>query len=161
MDTTLVIMAFVLMSIIISPFLLHYLSQKKKEAKLSNELSRLAKSENAMLTQKEFWRQRYAIGIDESSKKILYVNKEQGTVIKLSEVAKCRINAVSRNAKTKNSNVTIIEKLDLIFTFHKSVKPEMTLQFYDSDEFFSTDNERVLIEKWLGVIKSNLKNGLE
>lgn len=154
-------MALVLMSVIVSPFLLHHLSQKKKEAKSHNELLRLTESENAIISQKEFWRQRYAIGLDESSKKVFYVNQEEGIVINLSEVAKCRINVVSRNAKTKNSNVNIIEKLDLIFTFHKSDKPEMTLQFYDSTEFMSIDNERVLIEKWLGIIKSNLKNGLE
>ena len=86
-------MALVLLSIIVSPFLLHHLSQKKKEAKLRNELLRLAESENAIISQKEFWRQRYAIGIDESSKKVFYVNKEEGIVIDLSEGAKCRIDA--------------------------------------------------------------------
>lgn len=161
MDITLIIMAIVLMAIIISPFLLHYLSQKRKEAKILHEFLSLAESENAKLSQMEFWRQRYGIGIDEVSKKMFYIsiNKEKGerTIINLSEVDQCRINAISRNAKTTSGNVTVIERLDLVFTFNTPDKPEKTLQFYDSAEFISTDNERVLIEKWFGIIKSNLK----
>lgn len=162
MDITLIIMAIVLMAIIISPFLLHHLSQKKKEAKILNEFLSLAESENAIISQKELWRQRYVIGLDELSKKIYYINKNKDkverTIISLSEVDQCRINAISRNAKTTSGNVTVIERLDLIFTFNKPDKPEKTLQFYDSAEFISTDNERVLIEKWFGIVKPKLKS---
>ncbi len=155
-------MAIVLVAMIISPFLLHHLSQKRKEAKIFNDILVLSESENAIISQKETWRQRYVIGIDELSKKIYYINKnkdnEERTIINLSEVDECSINAISRNAKTTSGNVTIIERLDLVFTFNKSDKQEKSLQFYDSSVFMSPDNERVLIEKWFGIIKSNLNS---
>lgn len=77
--------------------------------------------------------------------------------INLSEVVQCRINAVSRNARTKSGSIAVVEKLDLVFTFNRPDKNEKALQFYDSSEFMGLDNERVLIEKWLGIIRSNLK----
>ena len=162
MDITMTIMAIVLMAIIISPFLLHHLSQKREEAKILYDILVLSESENAMISQKETWRQRYIIGIDELSKKLYYINKnkdnEDRTIINLSEVDECRINAISRNAKTKSGNISVIERLDLVFTFNKADKPEKTLQFYDSSVFMSPDNERILIDKWFGIIKTNLNS---
>jgi hypothetical protein len=164
MNITMTIMAIVLMAIIISPFLLHHLSQKREEAKILNDLLVLSESENAMISQKETWRQRYVIGIDELSKKIYYINKnkdnEERTIINLSEVFECRINAISRNAKTTSGNISVIERIDLVFTFKKADKSDKTLQFYDSSVFMSLDNERILIDKWFGIIKSNLSSDL-
>lgn len=163
MDTSLVIMGIVLMAILILPFLLHHLSQKRKGTQLLNDIISLADSENATISQKEFWRERYAIGIDEFSKKLFYINKnkekEERVTINLSDVERCRIDALSRNEKTKNGNVTIIERLDLVFTFKYTDRPEKVLQFYNSSEFMSTDNERPLIDKWFGIIKSHIKAG--
>lgn len=161
MDTTLILAAAVSIIIILSPFFFHYLSQKKNEIRFLNELTRLAECENAIITKKDFWRKRYAIGIDETSKKVFYINinkdKEERTIIDLSEVDKCKIDTVSRNAKNNTGNVTIIESLNLIFEFNKPDKPGKILHFYDCSEFLSIDNERILIEKWFAIIRSNLK----
>ncbi len=160
MDLSIIILVIALMAIVISPFLLHYMSQKKKEAGILNEFMNFTKRENATISQKELWRQNYVIGIDEQSKKLYYYkkykDKEERVSIFLSEVDHCRIDAVSRNARTKGGSITGVEKLDLVFTFTKPDKNEKTLQFYDSSEFLGLDNERVIIEKWFAIIKSNL-----
>ncbi len=161
MDLSIIILVIALLAIVISPFLLHYRSQKKKEAGLLNEFLSFAEGENANISQKELWRQHYVIGIDEQSKKLYYFkknkDKEERVILNLSEVVQCRINTLSRNASTKSGSIAVVEKLDLVFTFNRPDKNEKALQFYDSSEFMGLDNERVLIEKWFGIIKSNLK----
>jgi hypothetical protein len=161
MDTASIITGLAIVAIIALPFFLHHLIKRKKEMKFLNDIITLAKSENATISQKEFWRERYAIGIDDTSKKLLYINKhkekEEKTVVDLSKVEKCRIVTASRSVKTPNGNNTIIDRLELVFTFNRSDVPEKVLEFYDCTEFMTTDGELPLIEKWQGVVNSNLK----
>ena len=161
MDTTEIITGIALIGLIIIPFFLHHLNQKKKEAKFLNDLLSLAKNEDSIISQKEFWRECYAIGIDENSKKLLYINKikdkEQKTAIDLSEVEKCRIVTASRSVKIPKGNATVIERIDLVFTLNRSELYEKALEFYDSTTFMTPDGEIPLAEKWLAIINSNLK----
>jgi hypothetical protein len=161
MDTTAIITALSLIAIVAIPFSFHHRSKKKKETKFMNDLSSLAKSENAIISQKEFWRDCYAIGIDENSKKILYINelkeKEQKTAIDLTEVENCRIVTSSRSVKIPKGNITVIDRIDLVFTLNRSESHEKALEFYDSTSFMTPDGEIPLAEKWLAIVNSNFK----
>jgi hypothetical protein len=161
MDTTSIITGIALVAVIALPFFLYHLIKRKKEKKFLNDIISLAESENATISQIEFWRERYAIGIDNTSKKLFYINKQKGkkdrTIVDLSEIEKCRIVTASRSVKTPNGNSTIIDRLELVFTFNSSDVPEKVLEFYDCTEFMTTDGEVPLIEKWQGLVNSNLK----
>jgi hypothetical protein len=161
MDTTSIITGIAIVAIIALPFILHHQIKRKKEMEFLNDIISLAESVNATISQKEFWRERYAIGIDNTSKNIFYINKQkekkERTIIDLSEVEKCRIVTASRSVKTPNGNSTIIDRLELVFTFNSSDVPEKVLEFYDCTEFMTTDGEFPLIEKWQGLINFNLK----
>jgi hypothetical protein len=163
MDTVSIITGLALVAIIALPFILHHLIKKKKEKIFLNEIISLAESENATISQKEFWRERYAIGIDNTSKKLFYINKQkekrERTILDLSKVEKCRIVTASRSVKTPNGNSTIIDRLELVFTFNSFDVPEKVLEFYDCTEFMTTDGELPLIEKWYGLVNSKLKTG--
>jgi hypothetical protein len=151
-----------LIALIILPFILHYLHKKNKDKKFMKDFISLAEKENIVISQKEFWRECYAIGIDENLKKLLYVNKqkdkEQSTLIDLMEVESCRIANKSRLVKTPNGNYNVMDRLDLVFTFNKSDLPEKALEFYDCEKFMTIDEELPLIENWLGIINLNIKN---
>lgn len=161
MDTVSIITGLGLVALITLPFIFHYLHKKNKDIKFMKDLISLAEREKAIISQKEFWRECYAIGIDDISKKLLYIHKrkdkELRTLIDLSAVERCRIVNVSRMVKTQNSNNNVLDRLELVFSFQKSDIPEEVLEFYDSSEFMTTDGELPLIEKWLGIINSNLK----
>jgi len=113
MDTTEIITGLALIALIALPFILHHMIKKKKETRFLNDIISFAESENATISQQEFWRERYAIAIDDTSKKILYINKqkekEERTIVDLSEVEKCRIVTTSRSVKTPNGNNTVID----------------------------------------------------
>lgn len=161
MDTTAIISGLLLVALIIIPFFLHHLRQKKKKAKFLNDLLSLDKNEDSIISQKDLWRECYAIGINENSKKLLYINKikdkEQNSVIDLSEVEGCRIVNTSRSVKIPKGNLTVIDRIDLVLTFNRADLSEKALEFYDSTTFMTPDGEIPLAEKWLAIVNSNLK----
>jgi len=161
MDTTEIITGIALIGLIIIPFFLHHLKQKKKEAKFLNDLLSLAKNEGSIISQKDFWRECYAIGIDENSKKLLYINKikdkEQKTAIDLCEVENCKIVNASRSVKIPKGNHIVIDRIDLVFTFNRADLSEKALEFYDSTTFMTIDGEIPIVEKWMAIVNSSLK----
>jgi hypothetical protein len=153
-----------LAAMIVLPFLLHHLYKKNKELKFFKKFKALAEREKMVISQEEMWKEGYMIGIDNSSKKLLYINKlkdeEQKVLIDLSEVEACRIANISRNVKTEDGNKTVIDRLDLVFSFRNQDMPEKVLEFYDSNEFMTPDGEFPLIEKWQKIINSNLRTSI-
>ncbi len=71
------------------PFFILYLNKKRKDIKFLNQFANFAHKENIIISRKEFWDHKYAIGIDNKSKKIVYATKLKeevtGTIIDLNQ----------------------------------------------------------------------------
>jgi hypothetical protein len=151
-----------IVALIALPFIFNNLYKKKRDLKFLKEFKSLAEKEKIVISQKELWNNCYAIGIDNNSRKILYINKRKDKVedilIDLSEVEKCRIANINKTVKNQAGKSSISDRLELVFTFRKSDIPEKVLEFYDSKEFMPIDKDISIIENWLQVINSNLKN---
>lgn len=162
MDKGSAIIVLVIVALIALPFIFHNLYKKKKDLKFLKDFKSLAEKEKIVISQKELWANCYAIGIDNNSGKILYINKRKDKVedilIDLSEVEKCRIANINRTLKNQDGKNNISDRLELIFTFRKSDIPEKVLEFYDSKDFMPTDKELSLIESWLQIVNSYLIN---
>jgi hypothetical protein len=160
MDLTAIITASALVALITIPFIIHHSGRKKKEMKFQKDVIILTGNKNVKISQREFWRDGYAICIDDNSKKIVYSNshKENGqkVIIELSEIEKCRIVNTGRKVNTTTGNNFITDRLELVFTYKRSDLPEKIMEFYDSSVFMTTDGELPLIERWLGIVNSNL-----
>jgi len=160
MDTGSAIIVLVIVALIALPFIFHNLYKKMKDMKFLKNFISLAEKEKIVISQKELWNNCYIIGIDKSSKKLLYTNKRKEIVeeilIDLSEVEKCRIANINRTLKGQSGSSNISDRLELVFTFRKSDIPEKSLEFYDSTEFMPTDKENSIIENWLQIVNSNL-----
>lgn len=152
-----------IIALIVLPFIIYYLYKKMKEMKFRKGFLVLSEREKVIISQKDLWKNCYAIGIDTDSKKLLYFNKrkdkERGTLIDLSEVERCRIVNTDRTVKNKNGNNKPTNRLELVFTFNNSGIPEKVLEFYNNTEFMPTVDDFSLIENWLQIVNSNLKNG--
>jgi hypothetical protein len=161
MDLTAIISSIALVALITIPFIIHHLRRKKKENKFLMEVISLTGNKNVKISHKEFWRDGYAICMDDNSRKIVYRNshKEKGenAIIDLSEVEKCRIVNKSRKVNNPTGNNIITDRLELVFTFRRADLPEKVLEFYDSSVFLTADGELPLIEKWLGIVNSNME----
>jgi hypothetical protein len=160
MDTGSAFIILGIVAIIVLPFIFHSLYKKRKDMKFMKNFISLAEKEKIAISQKELWNSCYIIGIDNDSKKLLYINKRkegaQEILIDLTEVENCRIASVNKTLKGQSGNRNKSDRLDLVFTFRKSDIPEKSLEFYDSTEFMPTDKENSIIENWLNIINSNL-----
>jgi hypothetical protein len=147
--------------IIVLPFVFVSLHKKQKNRKYLKHFNSLAEKENIVISQRELWDKYYVIGLDASSKKILYTNrrkeKPEEIIIDLNEVEKCRIANISKTYKGQSGEDKVSDRLELVFTFLKSGIPEKSLEFYDSDSFMPNEKEISNIENWLQIIRSNLK----
>jgi len=146
---------------IILPFFIIYLIKKRKDIKFLNHFSNLAHKEKITISEKEFWDHTYAIAIDYSSKKILFANRlkngASGTIIDLNEVEKCRIISINKTQKNLNGNDPRTDRLELVFTFRNTEKPEQSLEFYENPEFMPNAEEYAHAEKWNQIINSSLR----
>jgi hypothetical protein len=162
MDRGAAVIVLVIITLIVLPFVFHSLKKKMKDMKFLKDFRQIAEKEKIAITQYQIWNQCYAIGIDESSKKILYVNKRQDNLddilIDLSEVEKCRIANINRTIKNQDGKGNFSDRLELIFSFNGSGIPETALVFYDSKEFMPTENDHSLIENWLKIVDTSLNS---
>jgi hypothetical protein len=160
MDTGALIIILAITAAIILPFFIMYLFKKRKYMKFENEFIELAQKEGIILSQKEIWNHRYAIGLDNNSKKIIYTNKKkenvESSVIDLTEVSKCNILSVNKTVKNQNGKSALTDRLELVFTFRNPLSPAKNLEFYESSEFMPNEEERAHIEKWLQIVNSNI-----
>jgi hypothetical protein len=163
MDIGAALIILAITALIVLPFLLMFLNKKRKYIKFQQNFMNLAQRGNITFSLKEIWNHRYAIGIDNNSKKIMYVNKKEDEaepiIINLSEVAKCRVVSINKTVKNQYGSNALTDRLELVFTFRNSEIPEKILEFYESTEFMPNDEERSHIEKWLQIVNLNLNNG--
>jgi hypothetical protein len=161
MDKQATIIMFGIIAAILLPFFIMYLIKKRKDIKFLKHFSDLAHNEKITISEKEFWDHTYAIAIDNTSKKILYTNRlkdgASGTIIDLTEVEKCRIISINKTQKSQNGKDPLADRLELVFTFRNTGKPEQSLEFYENPEFMPNAEEYAHAEKWNQIINSSLK----
>lgn len=130
-------------------------SKIKKEHKKLLLLTAIAQKNNSGITQHEFFGD-LLIGLDEKSNFLFFINKsipETEEAINLSEIQKCRVINTSRSV----DSITVIDKLELCFTPLDKNKPQVHLEFYNSDNHPNLVGELQLVEKWSDIIKNRLK----
>jgi hypothetical protein len=160
-DTGAAIIVLAIVAIIALPFIFINLYKKQRDLNFIKEFSNMAEKENIVISKREILNNCYAIGIDNHSGKLLYINKRndeaENVIIELSEVDKCRIANINKTFKTQDGKNNLSDRIELIFTFSRSDIPEKALEFYYSKEFMPTEKEQSHAENWLQIINSNLK----
>lgn len=160
MDTGAAKIVLVIIVLVALPFVFHRLYKRKNEMKFLKEFMDLAEKEKITLTHKEFWNNSYAIGIDNNSRKLFYIKKQNNTIenvnINLSEVEKCRIGYTNKTFKNQEGNDNNSDRIELIFSFIKSGEPVKVIEFYNSKEFMPAESDHSQAENWLQLINSNL-----
>jgi len=150
-----------IVALIALPFIIHSFIKKNRAKKFLTDFLHLAEQENLKIHENEVWNHNYAIGIDNSSRKLFYVRKVddnlEKTLIDLSLVEKCRIANLNRTSKSQDGNSKISDRLELIFSFRNRSTPEKILEFYDSTEFMPTSDDMYQVENWLNKVNSALE----
>lgn len=126
--------------------------------KLKNKFNNIATSNNLKIDQKECWGIT-CIGIDSAQQKLLYkqgLENDAYTILNLKDFVTCEL-LIEESHKRENKVITTkLNTLDLKL-FGKQNKPSIILNFYDYDNNLVEDFELKRIDKWMSIIKANLK----
>jgi hypothetical protein len=156
MKLSIVIIGLVLIAIYMVPAVILARLGLKSKKRLIKELIELAEQSNCHLSEHNYWNNT-AIGIDQEHPNLFYINKttnnERTIRINLSEVQTCQIVRKSKNPGKKSHSSSAIEKLGLVFTFIEKNKPDLFLEFFNTDFDDSISNEYLeQAEKWSGIV---------
>lgn len=159
-DLTSIIISIVALSIFFVPIMYDQLSKKKNVKKIEKSLTNFAKQEDLQITQHDTWRDSYVIGIDEDSKKLLYINIEDGNenkaLIDLSEVKKCWRSKKSRDLKIPKKRTKVTDQVLLLFDFKKQKQSKQKLVFFHRNRDHSLRDEISLADRWVKTVNANL-----
>lgn len=134
---------------------------KKRGKEILSVLQSFAKDNNGEISSYDRW-DKTLIGIDNSEiNKLFFIrtisDKEFREVINLSEVKKCRLIKTERIVRYNKENVSVIDKIELIFSFVSTHKPDIALEFYNNEyDSLTLSGQLQLAQKWSGIVEAIL-----
>ena len=160
MDLITTLITVILVACCILPFIAIARSIKKKKTKLVQSLTKIANQNNCQISEQDFCGN-LGIAISEKNSALLFYKetkeRETSYYLKLNDILSCTVNNVSRTISSKSGKYQVIDKLELHITFKKHNRPEIVLEFYNSDDNLQLDCELELMEKWAKRIQDELK----
>lgn len=146
MDTVSIIIGLGFLAIFTLPFLFVRIANNKRERAFLERFLTLAKAEGATISESELWGRNYAIGIDQQTKKLVYLRVVKGEekVIDL-DLAKVVSAKILRTNKLTANNEEVIDRVELIVETNAT----MALEFYNSEYSNGLSDELKIIEKWM------------
>lgn len=141
------------------PFIITYRSRKKKEKQFLLSLNEIAKQHDCIITQYEVFGN-FTIGIDESKNFVFFVlnaqeELKQQQYVDLSTIKTCEI---TKNHRLTSKKEKVIDRLSLNLDFVDKSKPNVILDFYNSDVSYQLNGEIQLAEKWNKLINTMLSS---
>ncbi|PKP29564.1 MAG: hypothetical protein CVU00_14995 [Bacteroidetes bacterium HGW-Bacteroidetes-17] len=160
MELGTIITGIILLLVFVLPIVLLNQKRAKDGKQFSSELFDFALKNHCKISEHEFWNNS-ALGLDKETHQLYFIKNAVNHKIKLKidllEIQKCRIVNTNRNIKYKGENHNVIDKLELAFISRDKSKPEVFMEFYNTDVNNATlSGELQLIEKWFKIINEQL-----
>lgn len=157
-DITSIIIGIAALSTFFVPIGLHQFSHKRKNKKTQHTLETAAIKNRLRIDQLEVLRGGGAICIDNQQKIVLYIKNETETVISLEDIAGCKPYNDQRKETLKDGSKAVIHEQGIQLSFQaSSKKSDVKLLFFHGKEGSTFGDEGVIIDRWIGKIKSVLK----
>ena len=158
MDTTTILLAVFVLILCALPIVLMQRNRTKKEKAFKETILSLAGDEKTNLDVFDRWNNS-CIAIDRLNRRLFFITKNQSTgvqkVIDLSEIQ--RSSLIKSHHDTRNGNSTAIKKVELHLVPKGKGRPNIQLDFYDSDHDSLTIREELhLAEKWSNIVESTI-----
>ncbi|NMD01342.1 MAG: hypothetical protein GYA62_16695 [Bacteroidales bacterium] len=146
----------ILISIVIIIAFQYYLNLFKKNKKILL-LKTFAKEYQGNISDYELYNN-LIIGIDRKNSFIFFINTRNNTqyAINLSILSKLKINHVTRKIDNKKTVELITDFVGLVAIPKNKEKPEVILEFYNSNYGIQLGNELIMAEKWEKIINNQL-----
>lgn len=143
------------------PFVMIRRSRKKREKVFLQSLSEIASKNNSQITQNEIFGS-FAIGIDEIKNFVFSYRSVDDNVseqiIDLGEIQSCKVINTSKTFTNNDASQKVIGRLELSFIPTAKNKPEIRLEFFNTDVNPQLNGELQSIEKWAKHINELLNH---
>ena len=154
------IFGLVILIIIVLAVVIVNSNKKNKKKQLVQTLSDFAEKNNCKISEYDLWNNTL-IGIDTTAHKLFFIRKTAESAISnaidLHGIQKCRVINTSRVVTNKDSNHTVIDKLELALASPDAKIADTILEFYNTnrDNLF-LNGELPLAEKWAVNVNTNI-----
>jgi len=159
MDLSTTIIGLVLLALFIIPVILISRSGKSKWKKFERDFFSVVSKNELKISEKDIWNE-FAIGIDASRDKILYIDwsgpDRINIIFDLKDVKAFEPTPSYGDQNKKNFNYKKVDRLGFRFHFKESVKPDVIITFYIAGFGQITDYEIKLFNKWVDIIKNKI-----
>ncbi|WP_139316552.1 hypothetical protein [Algoriphagus marinus] len=128
------------------------------------KLHELASQKNGHINQSEFWRNFYAIGLDQENKLLAYLRNNGeplSFLIDLHQVKSAKIHKIAREVKSDTSKRIILDYVGIELSYLQEGLKSTVLEFFDAELFTDLNGESVIAESWLELIQNTLKKDSE
>lgn len=155
MNTGIVIMGIILVSLCTIPFVLAGMKRRKKNQWFLEKIKDLAAKHRAVITKYDYCRD-FIIGMDEKSHQLFYFQFRDETElaqhINLKEVSDCKV----INRSHAMDNITVVDQVMLTLKPKAKHGAEINLKFFSSELHTQLDDELPLSAKWSTFINQHL-----
>lgn len=152
-----IIIWLILVLVSVSTIVLLQAKIRHRERKILAVLQDFAKEMNSTIADYDHWNSSM-IGIDNMvMKRLFYIrktnNEETRAVIHLSEVLRCRLVVDKSSILYNKEQVTLIEKIALVFSYMDNQNKDVVLEFYNADyDSLTLSGELQLAQKWSDIV---------
>jgi hypothetical protein len=157
--STIILIALIL--IVVLPFMIANMRKKMWARKFNQYFHDLARKEGLKFSKHEIWHKNYAIALDSSNKKLLYLKKDNSEtvsrVVDLKQVEKCKIDKTDILDVNRDGTNPESYKLDLILNHRNGTNTELVLEFYNNASFMPVREDYEHIRKWHEIITEHIK----
>lgn len=161
MDWGTAIVGLISVLICIGPFVIMYFKRIRKENKMLQSLTEIARQQNCKISKHEYCGD-FFIGADESSNFVFFFKQKKEEAISqfvdLSEIQTCKIVKKTRNVKVGMEDLSIIERVELVFIPKNPNQGEEMFELYDSEKNGQLSGELQCVDKWAKEISDQLAN---
>jgi hypothetical protein len=159
-DTGTIVTAIFFLLIFSIPFILLYISRRKREKQNLLMLSREAGKNNLRVSTFNTWGNT-SIAMDEVANVVFFTKKtidgKTAQQVALTETEKCRIANIKRTSYDDNEHYSITERLDLVFECRDKNQAETVFSFYDMQyDGGMLTGELQQAEKWCTIINDKI-----
>lgn len=153
----------VLFAAFCAPFVYHIRKLQKATKQHQARFALLAKDANITPNTVDFWRNKYALGLDERQRQLLYVKFGEEVTVQLLDLGysfelKSYKQTDSILAEKGQVADQYMDRMGLQISLKAPVPKDYTLEFYNSALFSDQMGEIVLLRKWEEILRGLAKN---
>ena len=162
-DPITLVISTVLFAAFCAPFVFHIRKQRKLAKQLQARFALLAKDAHIAPNKVDFWRNKYALGLDESKRQLLYVRSGEDETVQLLDLGypfavKSYKQSDSNLAEKAPTEEKFMDRMGLQFSLKAPIPKNYSLEFYNSELFSDQMGEIVLLRKWEEILRGLAKN---